>query len=317
VVRILRASAPFGATPDQVAGITGTSKRTAYRDINAIEGTLGVPIEEKGGRYTVSDAAFLPALQLTLAEATSVFIAARLATRYADTYDPNLYAAFLALQETLPDSLGKHVVPILAEFARRPIDKELNAHVEKLAQAWAERRIVEFTYAPAGYDGERAPTRRPPGRRRVHPYLLEPSMQTHALYLIGHDEGPNALRTFKVERILDLSVTPQRFDPPNADMLARSLRKAWDIISDQDAVDVDLRFTPAVAVRVAETVWHPSQAHEPEPDGSLRWRANVAGTQEIRLWILSWGDEVEVLAPAELRADVAQTHARAARRYRT
>jgi predicted DNA-binding transcriptional regulator YafY len=36
---------------------------------------------------------------------------------------------------------------------------------------------------------------------------------------------------------------------------------------------------------------------------------------EIRLWILSWGDEVEVLAPEALRDDVAATHARAATRY--
>jgi proteasome accessory factor B len=43
----------------------------------------------------------------------------------------------------------------------------------------------------------------------------------------------------------------------------------------------------------------------------------VAGPIEIRLWILSWGDDVEVLAPASLRADVAATHARAAERYGT
>jgi proteasome accessory factor B len=51
------------------------------------------------------------------------------------------------------------------------------------------------------------------------------------------------------------------------------------------------------------------------PDGSLEWRATVAGTIEIRLWILSWGDDVEVVAPAGLRDDVAATHARAAARY--
>jgi predicted DNA-binding transcriptional regulator YafY len=50
-------------------------------------------------------------------------------------------------------------------------------------------------------------------------------------------------------------------------------------------------------------------------DGGLTWRATVSGPIEIRLWILSWGDDVEVLAPASLRADVAATHARAAERY--
>ncbi|MFL5676140.1 MAG: WYL domain-containing protein [Chloroflexota bacterium] len=47
----------------------------------------------------------------------------------------------------------------------------------------------------------------------------------------------------------------------------------------------------------------------------MRWTATVSGTIEVRLWILSWGDDVEVLVPAGLRADVAATHRRAAARY--
>jgi len=310
VLTILQSHGQLGLTADQVGDRTGTSKRTAYRDILAIEEVLGFPLNKNNGRYSVSGETFLPPLRLTLPEATSVFIAARLATRFADTYDPNLYAAFLALQRTLPKSLGKHVVPALTQYASRPTDTRLNEHFAKLAQAWAEQRVVEITYASAAYDGEHEPT-----RRRVHPYLLEPSMQTHALYLIGHDEDRGALRTFKVERILDVSVTPQRFRAPDAGLLAASLKAAWDIISDQPTAHVELRFIPSVATRVAETVWHPTQTHELEPDGSLRWRASVSGTKEIRLWILGWGDEVEVIAPAELRTDVAATHARAAAKY--
>jgi proteasome accessory factor B len=41
----------------------------------------------------------------------------------------------------------------------------------------------------------------------------------------------------------------------------------------------------------------------------------VAGPVEIRLWILSWGDEVEVLAPDELRSDVRDRLRRAAEQY--
>ena len=54
---------------------------------------------------------------------------------------------------------------------------------------------------------------------------------------------------------------------------------------------------------------------EAASDGGLTWRATVSGPIEIRLWILSWGDDVEVLEPAALRDDVAATHARAAARY--
>jgi proteasome accessory factor B len=92
----------------------------------------------------------------------------------------------------------------------------------------------------------------------------------------------------------------------------RALRSAWDIIADQDSTAIELRFAPSVAARVLETTWHPTQRVETAPDGSLTWRATVAGTIEIRLWILSWGDDVEVIAPESLRNDVASTHRRAA-----
>ena len=133
---------------------------------------------------------------------------------------------------------------------------------------------------------------------------------------MGYDETRNALRTFKVERIRAVALTPRTFEPPDAAETTSALRPAWDIIADQEPVAVDLRFAPGVASRVMEATWHPTQKVEAEPDGSLRWRATVAGTIEIRLWILSWGADVEVLAPAPLRDDVADTHRRALERIR-
>jgi len=70
-----------------------------------------------------------------------------------------------------------------------------------------------------------------------------------------------------------------------------------------------------VAARVQEATWHPSQRVVEQPDGSIVWRATIAGTIEVRLWILSWGSDVEVLEPAGLREDVAATLRRALERY--
>ena len=128
-------------------------------------------------------------------------------------------------------------------------------------------------------------------------------------------ETREALRTFKVERIRDVALTPRTFELPEGDGVEGALRRAWDIIADQPATEVVLRFSPAVAARVQEATWHPTQKVDVAEDGSLTWRAVVAGTIEIRLWILSWGDDVEVIAPDDLRIDVASTHRRAAARY--
>ena len=129
------------------------------------------------------------------------------------------------------------------------------------------------------------------------------------------DETRGAVRTFKVERMLDLALLGRTFEPPEAGPLVRRLRSAWDIIADQPATDVLLRFPAAVASRVRETTWHPSQRLTDEPGGSVLWSATVAGTIEIRLWILGWGDDVEVLQPTSLREDVRATLQRALARY--
>ncbi len=310
VLRVLHAHGEGGVTPKEIARRTGMSERTVYRDLRALQDEMRVPVWSEGGRWGVEAGAFLPALRLTLPEAMAVFLAARLMTRYADRYDPTLASAFSKLEEGLPDAMHGHVERTLDEMAERRTDEAYNRRVEDLTRAWAEQRAVRFQYAPAGYDGDREPE-----WREVRPYLLEPSLATHALYLIGFDEGRGALRTFKVERILDLSLTPRRFEAPEPRELAAALRPAWDIIWDQPATEVALRFAPSVAARVREAVWHPSQRVRTLAGGGLEWRATLAGTVEIRLWILSWGEDVEVIAPASLREDVAATHARAAAQY--
>ena len=198
----------------EIAKRTGMAKRTVYRDLNAIGGELGIPVWSEGGRWGVDDEAFLPPLRLTLSEAMAIFLSARLLARYMDKHDPVLASAFTKLEEGLPASLRDHVERTVQDLARRDVDPAFNRHVEDLTRAWADRRVVAFEYLPAPYGAKRDPR-----RATVRPYLLEPSLQTHALYLIGFDEDRGAMRTFKVERIRDLSVLPRTFEAPEDDVV--------------------------------------------------------------------------------------------------
>ena len=302
-------SHPEGATPDQIAAFVGMSRRNAYRDLRALQEELDIPLWAERGRWGISDRAFLPAFRLTRAEAMAVFLAARLMARYADAYDPDLAAAFQKLGEALPPVLARHVQRTLDVMAARPLDPVGSRNLHLLTQAWAERRVVELTYDPSTYD----PTRQP-REARVRPYLIEPSADSHALYLIGFDETKGGLRTFKLERIRSLAISPVAFEPPPDGEIEAALDRAWGIVADQPVVEVVLRFAPSVASRVAETTWHPTQAAVRNADGSLTWRARVSGTLEIRPWILGWGADVEVLEPEALRAEIGGiVHAAAAR----
>jgi predicted DNA-binding transcriptional regulator YafY len=309
VVTVLRAH-PDGVRPSEIARRIDVSPRTVYRDLKALEEEVDVKVWSEGGRWGLVGGEFLPPLKLTLDEAMAVVLSARLMVRYADKYDPDLASAFEKLEEGLPPALAEHVDRTLGTLASHPRDETFSRHVHLLTRAWAERRVVLLDYDPARY-GTGSERR----RASVRPYLIEPSLQTHALYLVGWDETRDAVRTFKIERIRDVALTPRTFEAPETAAFEAAFRSAWDIIADQPPVTVDLRFAPTVAARVQEATWHPSQQVEPEADGSLRWRATVSGMIEIRLWILQWGSDVEVLSPPELRDDVTDTLRRALARY--
>ena len=143
-----------------------------------------------------------------------------------------------------------------------------------------------------GYDG----TERRAARREVRPFLLEPSLQTHALYLIGWDETATRMRTFKIERIRDLSLTPRTLRAAGG---AAPSRRPSGGAGTSSRTSRRPRSCCASRRRSRARVARGDLAPEPGGRASAGRRRStggprVAGTIEIRLWILSWGDEVEV-----------------------
>ncbi len=299
-----------GIAAAAIADLVGVSKRTVYRDLAAMERDAGLPIWQDGGRYGLEEGAFLPPLDLTLHEAMTLFLAARALAKASDEYDSELIGAFVKLAAVLPPVLAEHVQATADIVAQRPPDPRFTRVFRTLTEAWARGRVVEIEYDAATYDASRGVR-----RARVRPFAIEPSALTHALYLIGHDEGRGGQRTFKVERIREASLTTDTFDASEGAGAAALLARGWDVIADQPVQAVAVRFSPSVARRVAETRWHASQVLEPQADGSVVWHGRVAGLYEIQVWILGWGADAEVLEPPELRASVVEQLRRAAATY--
>jgi predicted DNA-binding transcriptional regulator YafY len=308
VLMVLNSRGDEGITVDALAAAADVSRRQAYRDLHALETETEIPLWNDRGRWGLAQQALLPALSLTIHEAMALFLAARLLAKAIDEQDADFTTSFLKLGAVLPARLQEHVVDALDQLALGRSEPAFRRNLQLLTDAWISSRVVEFDYDARAHEGG-------VGRRRVRPYLIEPSSLTRGIYLVGHDEERDAARTFKVERITDVSLTPRSFEPPEAYRAGRVLAAAWDVIGDQPPIDVVLRFSPAVASRVAEARWHPSQRTESRADGSLVWRAKVAGPFEIAIWILGWGDDVEVLEPPELRNRVAGQLRRAAALY--
>ncbi len=310
IAQVLHAHGEAGISAATLAKQIGVSKRTVYRDLEAMDLDAGLAIWNDGGRFGLEAGAFLPPLALTLPEALAFFLAARLLTKATDELDPEIIGAFVKLAQVLPPVLAEQLHETADAFADTPRDEAFTRVLRTLTEALAGRRVVEIEYTAGVYDASKGMR-----RLRLRPYAIEPSAQTRALYVIGFDEERQDRRTFKVERIRSASLTPDTF-PSRSPSVAAEMRSAWDVIGDDAPVEIVIRFEAAVAQRVAETRWHPSQVEEQQHDGTLLWRARVSGVLEVRSWILGWGPDAEVLEPADLREWVAARHAEAAARYR-
>jgi predicted DNA-binding transcriptional regulator YafY len=304
-----KGSSEAGVPVAEIARLTGMTTRTVYRDINALDEELGVPVFQAGrGRYGIDRKFFLPPLRLSVPEAIVLFLASRLIARWSDQYDAAVVSAFTKLADALPQPIARHVAATMLAIGEHDPNEPFSRSFSAVARGWAEGRVVEIDYDPGSAPRKTA---------RVHPYFLEPDAALRSVYLIGFDEAAAAMRTYKVERIRSATLTQDRYEIPDDFDPDAWLANSWGIWSSEGTptARIRLRFDASVAHRVREAFWHRSQQLGELPGGGVELSVTVAGIVEIQPWILSWGAAVEVLEPIELREAVAAAVRSAAARY--
>jgi predicted DNA-binding transcriptional regulator YafY len=246
-------------------------------------------------------------MKLNLAEGTALYLAARLLTQIHDERNEHVLSALSKLISGMPATITPYQQALLDLARERQKGQPDRSDIfETLALGWATRRIIRLTYAP-------------PHRKtfecQFSPYLLEPSAIGRTFYAIGYSNPPDALRTFKMERIEYAKLTEEPFEVPSDFDGPALLKRAWGVMyGDEELVEVRLRFSHWVTKRVKETLWHPSQQIIDTTEG-CEWTAQIGDTLEIENWIRGWGSDCEVLVPQELREKIINDVRRSARMY--
>ncbi len=294
----------------QLSRLCDTSPRTVQRDLRDLE-DMDIPLwDEPDGRscrYGIRDGYYLPPVHLQFEDALSLYLAARLLARYADDYDPRIVHALAKLAAVLPEPIAAEVQATAATLLDRGPDETFGQVMSVLAKGWATGQMVRIRYQSAESENVHEYT--------FCPYLVEPLGVGNATYAIGWASYFEAVRTFKVERIRYAELLPERYEIPDDFGGPSMLESAWGIMYGEAQEEVALRFVPGAVRRLRETRWHPSQCIEESPDGGCVLRVTVAHPEEMRYWILGWGPQVEVLAPAWLRAEIAAQARAMARVY--
>lgn len=299
-------NAPQGLRASDLAKDCGVARRTIYRDLMALH-DMGVPVWEDKGRFGINRSAYLSTVRLNLNEAIALYFAARLLAHHSDEHNPHIVSALDKLAAGLPDrTVSAHIAQVADLVRARPLRGEYVATLETITRAWADRRLVRLYYRPPN---------REIAERVVAPYFVEVSRNGPGAYVIGHDTLRGAIRTFKIERVERAEALDEPYEIPDDFDPNAFLANAWGVMDEGAAVTVHLRFTAAAAPRVRESRWHQSQQLIERPDGGCDLWLTIGGIRELLPWVLGWGADVEVLAPDELREEVAAHGRRMASLY--
>lgn len=273
--------------------------KTAQRAIDYMRDRLHAPLKydsvQHGYQYT--DNSFeLPSLQVSQEELLAILLA----------------------QNILSGSAGGSISALISRFGRRLFVKmgDLGLDEKRLEEAFSatwneyapaegqvfqrvtkallESRILEFSYT--------SPREKQPTVRLVEPHHLQHYMGSWTM--IGYCHLRNSWRRFMLSRMTELVPTKKIFKPRPKSEWADQVGGGFGIFQGSKLIPVTLRFNPFRAAWIKEQVWHPKQTVKVQPDGSLDLTFPVCEFYEVKMRILQFGGDVEVLEPQKLRDDI-------------
>ena len=306
----LRDGATLNCT--QLALEMEVSRKTIQRDVDHMRDRLGLPIEYDRANhsyvYTRAVEAF-PTVQMSEGDAVALFVAERALEPLRGTpLFERLQATFEKLTANLRGTIDVTAADHDAVSFRHFGEGRTNAKAfDVLQKARDQNREVTFSY--------QKPDRSEAESRRVRPYHL--THRDNLWYLVAHDCGRDAIRTFALPRMSEVTLARTKFTMP-ADFDPESFfASALGVVEGKGNHEITIRFSAAVSARIEERDWHESQQLLRRRDGSIDLTLRLSSLVEIERWVLGWGAEAEVLAPSELRQQISRTVTALTARYTT
>lgn len=292
----------YGKTVNDLAADLDCHPRTVYRDLDALQ-AAGFPLYNEKVNGTnfwalLEDAKKPVPIPFSLPELIALYFGRDVLKILKNTvFHDSLESLFKKIKTTLPAESKKYLKQIESSLraGSGPHKKYDNFKdtIETVNEAVIKKQVIEILYYTM--------SRKKVGQRKVAPYKLW--FYDGTFYLIGRCRSKKDVRIFAVDRIKMINLTSERFEVP-ADFNADEFMKASFGVFQGQPVRVRIRFSSDAAEYVQEKVWHESQKITENRDGSIILELEVAGTREIKHWILRWGSQAQVLEPDSLREEI-------------
>ena len=289
-----------GLTLDEMAEVIGADRRTAERlgDVIRLHFDLEEVIDDRRKRFRITGSLRRVFTRPTAAEIAALHQAAS-AAKLTGTVQASLLQS---LEEKVKGALDIHekrrLDPDLEPLARLqrhhiPAGPALSVSHEVLAQvqgAMMAGSCVEFDYMRDGATEARW--------RRVIPVGLIHGAVT---YLIGQLPGSEHEPVpYRLDRMSKVHISNQSGCASEDWDLDAWLARSFGIWR-EDGHDIVLSVAPTAVERARAWRFHPEQVLEDQQDGSLLVRFHSGGLRELAEHLFTWGGEVAIIAPDDLR----------------
>ena len=288
----------------KLAEACAVSRRTIYRDLAILE-SAGIRVIYHPDRqgYRLAGECFLHPLQLDEQEALALQLLSHLHPWTHPFVSIGLARCVVdKVIQTLPEGLRERVTEVGDLFVGDPTIAELPPDRKGVYEAiWAavrRRRKVRLAYHEQPSDAVST---------KLSIYRI--AHIDSAWSVVGPSTWHREIHLFRIPGIQHVELTDETYAIPPRFRLERWLSQSY---ADSSA-EVHLRFTSRAAAMVRDAPGPSSRAFNPLADGELDVLLRVPIREELVLWILGFGDQVEVLRPEHLRAAVRARAARIAR----
>ncbi len=293
---------PEGRSYVELARVLGVAVRTVYRDLETLRraGFSIVRAQSNAKSVWRLTGPGGPPILFTPQELTALAMARHMLLSAAGSpFDHAMQQAYHKIQAAsnregikILEAADKH---LYADLRRARPYTERQVWFQQLLNALSRQRTVKLRY----FTLERACET----SREVDPYGLV--LHEGAFYLVGYCHWRKDVRTFLLDRIRVVAETEKVFTLPATFSVREHFRQAWGLLKGRALVTIRVRFAPKVARIIHEGRWHETQRLQDQADGSVVMTVRVAGWEEMRRWILSFGAVAEVLEPEDLRRSLA------------
>lgn len=295
ILNLLRSRKNMNA--DKLAEECGVTERSIYRDIISLS-EMNIPVYYDNGYKLASDN-FLPPLNFSIEEYQLLKTALESSPLIkTDKYQLVYRTLLVKIENCLSEQVQKEkkYSPQTTHINIKDSTDADNSvqYYELIEKAISNHKVISLKYISIK-SGETT--------REVAPYFI--IFRGSAFYFVGYCYLKNEYRTFRMNRIVDVQLTDKDFIKSD-DICAESyFEGSWSVFSGEPVKVVALFHGDAAKV-VSSSVHHKNEKIEQLENGHLKYSVTTKGFEEIQRWLLGFGEQVEVIAPQELKESLAK-----------